>query len=94
MKLYAEQAGALGSDSDAFEDEESEEENGVVDTEQRVDEAMLCLTMDTADVISTGLPTDRREEELISEFMTSGCWCTKERVRNAANSLVWSMSDC
>ena len=66
----------------------------MVDTEQRVDEAMLCLTMDTADVISTGLPTDRREEELISEFMTSGCGCTKERgVRNAANSLVWIMSD-
>ena len=51
----------------------------MVHADQHVEEAMQCFTTDTADIISTRLPTDRRKEELILEFMTSVCGCTKVR---------------
>lgn len=40
---------------------------------------MQCFIFDSDGIITTGLPTDEKEEQLISQFMTAGCGCTKAR---------------
>ena len=51
----------------------------MVDTETRVREATHCLQTNNDSIITIGLPTDALEHEAVSQFMTSGCGCTKAK---------------
>ena len=50
-----------------------------MDTDTRISEAMQHLRSNADEMITTGLTSDNREHELVSQFMTSGCGCTKAR---------------
>ena len=59
--------------------DESGEEAGPMDTDMRISEAMQCVRNNADDIITTSLPTDTLEHELVTQFMTSGCGCKKAR---------------
>ena len=65
--------------SDQLSDEDSDEQDGlhVVDTEERVREAMASLRIAACEITITSLPTDIEEGETTSSFMASGCGCSK-----------------
>ena len=51
----------------------------MVDTETHVREATHRLQTNNDSIITIGLPTDALEHEAVSQFMTSGCGCTKAK---------------
>ena len=53
----------------------------MVDMETRVREATQRMQFSDDSIITTGLPTDALEHEAVSQFMTSGCGCTKAKGR-------------
>ena len=57
----------------------SSEDDEVVDMETRVREATHLLQTNNDSIITIGLPTDALEHEAVSQFMTSGCGCTKAK---------------
>ena len=65
--------------SDQLSDEDSDEQDGlhVVDTEERVREAMASLHTAACEITITSLPTDIEEGETTSSFMASECGCSK-----------------
>lgn len=67
----------LHTDERDEEEEEEEELPCVVNTDTCVLEAVQGLTTRANDISITFLPTDDKEEQLISEFMSSGCGCSK-----------------
>ena len=81
-KLHAELAselgGADGGDNCGDADENGEEARSN-DTDMRISEAMQCVRNNADDIITTSLPTDTLERELVTQFMTSGYGCKKAR---------------
>ena len=59
--------------------DESGEQARPMDTDMRISEAMQCVRNNADDIITTSLPTDTLEHELVTQFMTSGCGCKKAR---------------
>lgn len=79
-KLCAELASELvGADvgDNCGDADENTEEVGPMDTDMRISEAMQCVQNNADDIITTGLPTDALEHELVIQFMTPGCGCNK-----------------
>ena len=56
---------------------DDDDESGLVDTEERVSEALRHLHSIADEVTITSLPTDLAEEDLVSKFMSTGCGCVK-----------------
>ena len=49
---------------------------------------MQRLHSSAVDIVTTGLPTDELEHELVAQFMTSGCGCTKARGTQCCNQFT------
>ena len=56
-------------------DSDSDEQGGVVNTDQRVHEAIAAIS---DEVTISSWPTDEAEGEMISRFLISGCGCKKK----------------
>ena len=56
---------------------DDDDESGLVDTEERVSEALRNLHSIADEITITSLPTDLAEEDLVSKFMSTGCGCVK-----------------
>ena len=52
-----------------------------MNTEERVDEAMDSLQTTADDITVTPLSTDTDEDRLVTQFMASGCSCSKVQGR-------------
>ena len=61
------------------EDNSDEDDTGLIDTRERESEAIQLLRDDAAvnDITITDQPSDNFEEQAISEFILSGCGCSK-----------------
>ena len=49
---------------------------------------MQRLYSSAVNIVTTGLPTDELEHELVAQFMTSGCGCTKARGTQCCNQFT------
>ena len=78
MELVGEPGGADVTAS-CEETDASSEDDEVVATETRVREAAQRLKTNDDSIITTGLPTDALKHGTVSQFMTSGCGCTKAK---------------
>ena len=58
-------------------DSEKQSECGVVNVDERVQEALAAVHTISSEVNISIRPTDQAEGELISDFLTSGCGCKK-----------------
>ena len=78
---YTEQAKEPGVEvgDNSGETDAIDGEGELVDTDTRVSEAMQRLYSRAGDIITTGLPTDALEHDCVTQFITSGCGCTKAR---------------
>ena len=57
---------------------ELDDDGGLVNTEERVQEAMQSLPHIASEVTVTHLPTDVQERDVVSAFLSAGCGCVKK----------------
>ena len=78
ITTYTEPAATqLLSDGDPELDDDDDEESGLVDIDERVSEALGNVHSLADEITITSLPTDRAEEDVVSNFMSVGCGCVK-----------------
>ena len=80
ITTYTEPAATqLLSDGDPGEQEldDDDEESELVDIDERVSEALRNVHSLADEITITSLPTDRAEEDVVSNFMSVGCGCVK-----------------
>ena len=78
IQIHAELGDAL---YDSGGESDTEEEDVLVNTKQRVDQVMDSLQTTADDITVTPLSTDTAEYQLVTQFMASGCGCSKVQGR-------------
>ena len=73
---------------------EVDDEGGLVNTDERVQEAKQSLPHLAEEVTITSLPTDIEENELICAFVSSGCGCNKKCSSQFTVEYVTSVRSC